>query len=350
MRISTSSMLAATVALLLLLMVGLTSNMKTEGQREALLSSQAGNNDPSDQQEQATFFQALGGMGELNSEEGVQSHSASRKVRAAEKFKELESQSLLNRAQEEDQQANELVLHAKSLAQMILRKQAMVKIRKWIAAKQKAELKKSLQRTATKETKKIQIEHATSVGKARRSHAEHKKAITTRLEQHFKPPTVEKARAKTTMVDAVHAHHAREQQLSRDFSLPIPDYKKEYKQWEFSKLRRYAREHDMFTRSDFCNSDSVIRSVSRTQLKQFFGKSWQSVPYDLHSLAAITTCLKQLGLEASKDGEFAHGSLRGKSSTIVDCANGNEKACSKLASDPQAMSEMKKLLPSVHHK
>eukprot|EP00960_Hanusia_phi_P031168 749121-Hanusia_phi.AAC.1 len=353
--------------IMVILLVAVIANLKTAENHEALLSSRTNDNSPSEQQRQSTFFQALGGMGELSSEDGVELHSKQRKMRATEKFRELESQSLLNSAQEEDQQANDLVLHAKSLAQQILRKQAMAKIRKWIAAKQKAELKKDLQHAASRETKKIPVKHVVDGSHARQHHQEHRRTIVTRPNEHSTNHLSLRMNMKTTNVNAVQSRDAREQQLSRSFSLRVPNYKNEYKQWEFSKLRRYAREHDMYTPSDFCNSDSVIRSVSRTQLKQFFGKSWQSVPYDLQSLAAITACLKQLGLEASKDDGFSHGPLHGKSTIIADCAKGDDKvsyamrkipnavmadsickACSKLAADPHALSEMKKLLPAAH--
>ena len=124
----------------------------------------------------------------------------------------------------------------------------------------------------------------------------------------------------------------------------------EFKEWRAAKLKTYATEHDLYTKTQFCNSRATAHSPSLAELQQAFGADWQDVPPRVASLAAVDGCMQALGLRA-KDAStppdvWDKGPLQGKAAEVRGCAHGDNQACKQIANDPEALRQLKHMIPS----
>jgi len=122
----------------------------------------------------------------------------------------------------------------------------------------------------------------------------------------------------------------------------------EFGKWRKSQLTTYAQEHDLYTKTQYCNSRATAHSPSISELQRAFGSDWQDVPPRVASLAAVNGCMEALGLRARQSTPkslWKHGALKGKADAVRECAHGNNKACVQIADSPDAMKELKHMIP-----
>jgi hypothetical protein len=108
----------------------------------------------------------------------------------------------------------------------------------------------------------------------------------------------------------------------------------EFAEWSTSKLKTYAKEHDLFTKTQFCNSRSVAHNPTFTELQRAFGPDWRDVPPRVASLAAVNSCMEALGLRARQSRPadiWDHGPLKGEADNVRECALGVSKVLSPFA-------------------
>ena len=123
----------------------------------------------------------------------------------------------------------------------------------------------------------------------------------------------------------------------------------QFKQWRTSKLTHYATEHELYTKTQFCNSRATAHSPSIAELQAAFGSDWQDVPPRVASLAAVNGCMEALGLRARDSAPsdvWDKGPLMGKAGEVRSCAHGDHKACKAIADSPDALRQLKHMIPS----
>lgn len=104
----------------------------------------------------------------------------------------------------------------------------------------------------------------------------------------------------------------------------------EFKSWREERLKTYAAEHDLYTKTQFCNSRATAHSPSIAELQRAFGADWQDVPPRVASLAAVDGCMQALGLrakDASTPDVWHEGPLKGKAAEVRSCAHGDSQVC-----------------------
>jgi hypothetical protein len=221
---------------------------------------------------------------------------------------DTQSRRLKQQAHVEDEQASHLVVFAKKLAQRMVKEEAMDEIKKWMAAN-------AAKRAA--KPRRPESRHAEhKVSRVRRGHrslqAAHERAGTRR-----RLPTTA-LRAKRAVRPA--PKPATEGSKIRD----------EFQSWRAAKLKTYATEHDLYTKTQFCNSRDTAHSPSIAELQRAFGADWQDVPPRVASLAAVDGCMQALGLrakDASTPDVWDKGPLKGKAAEVRSCAHGDNQVC-----------------------
>ena len=215
----------------------------------------------------------------------------------------VQSQELKKQANVEDSQAKHLVLYAKRLAQRMVKEEALDEMKKWMAAKHT--------KSARAPRGRPRVER---VRDAHRS--------------------VEVAQSQTRGVgraDKVPLTALRARAAGKPSGRPETEGDKirdEFKDWRTSKLAHYAKEHDLYTKTQFCNSRATAHSPSIAELRAAFGSDWQDVPPRVASLAAVNGCMVALGLRANDSTPvdvWDKGALKGKAGQVRACAHGDRK-------------------------
>lgn len=222
---------------------------------------------------------------------------------ASEKSKRLKEQAKI-----EAEQATHLVVYAKKLAQRMVKEEALDEMKKWMASR------------AAKQAK---------IAKRNKSdrHAERAGSRMTRERSSHKQSG---ARARLPLTAL------RSRMVAKPAHMPTDGDKirNEFAEWSTSKLKTYAKEHDLFTKTQFCNSRAVAHNPSFTELRRAFGPDWRDVPPRVASLAAVNSCMEALGLRARQSrpaNMWDHGPLKGEADNVRECALGVSKVLSPLA-------------------
>ena len=220
---------------------------------------------------------------------------------------DTQSRKLKQQAHVEDKEASHLVVFAKKLAQRMVKQEALDEMKKWMAAN-------AAKRAAMpRRPENRHAEHkASSVRRGHRAlHAAHPGAGAL----HRQPKAALRAR-----------------RAARPAPRPTTEGGKirdEFQEWRAAKLKTYATEHDLYTKTQFCNSRATAHSPSLAELQQAFGADWQDVPPRVASLAAVDGCMQALGLRA-KDAStppdvWDKGPLQGKAAEVRGCAHGDNQ-------------------------
>ena len=218
---------------------------------------------------------------------------------ASEKSKRLKEQAKI-----EAEQATHLVVYAKKLAQRMVKEEALDEMKKWMAS------------SAAKQSK------IANRNKSDR-HAE-------RAERQRNAQKQSRARARLPLTAL------RSRMVAKPAHMPTDGDKirNEFAEWSTSKLKTYAKDHDLFTKTQFCNSRAVAHNPSFTELRRAFGPDWRDVPPRVASLAAVNSCMEALGLRARQSrpaNMWDHGPLKGEADNVRECALGVSKVLSPLA-------------------
>jgi hypothetical protein len=150
---------------------------------------------------------------------------------------------------------------------------------------------------------------------------------------------------------------------AKDVPVPKPAAKKtqderirqEYEAWRKSEVHDYAKEHNLFSANEFCNSRQNADHPTVGEMIKLFGDQWRTMALsnpEVATLAAVSPCLSALGVEtpgvATKSvyaQAWKKGPLAGKEGAVKKCAGGDRKACVEIAKDPEALRELKTLIP-----
>jgi len=219
---------------------------------------------------------------------------------------DTQSLRLKQQAHVEDEQASHLVVFAKKLAQRMVKEEAMDEIKKWMvanAAKRAANPMRPENRRAEHKVSLVRHGHRA----LQRSHE--RSGARRRL-----PSTALRARRAVRPAPKP----ATEGSKIRD----------EFQSWHAAKLKTYATEHDLYTKTQFCNSRATAHSPSIAELQRAFGADWQDVPPRVASLAAVDGCMRALGLrakDASTPDVWDKGPLKGKAAEVRSCAHGDNQ-------------------------
>ena len=215
----------------------------------------------------------------------------------------VQSQELKKQANVEDSQAKHLVLYAKRLAQRMVKEEALDEMKKWMAAKHPKSARAPRGRPRVERVRdahrSVEVAHSQTRGVGRADKV---------------PLTALRARAAAKPS----GRPATEGDKIRD----------EFKDWRTSRLANYAKEHDLYTKTQFCNSRATAHSPSISELRAAFGSDWQDVPPRVASLAAVNGCMVALGLRANDSTPvdvWDKGALKGKAGQVRACAHGDRK-------------------------
>ena len=131
--------------------------------------------------------------------------------------------------------------------------------------------------------------------------------------------------------------------------------RQEYEAWRKSEVHDYAKEHNLFSANEFCNSRQNADHPTVGEMIKLFGDQWRTMALsnpEVATLAAVSPCLSALGVEtpgvATKSvyaQAWKKGPLAGKEGAVKKCAGGDRKACVEIAKDPEALRELKALIP-----
>ena len=224
-----------------------------------------------------------------------------------------QSRKLKNQADVEDSQAKHLVVYAKRLAQRMVKQEALDEMKKWMAAKA-ADHSNTPRRAMRGPAPLARVRGAhglvkTAQPKIRDNRAAHKVPLTAlRAQAAAKPP---------------HRPPSEADKIRDEFKL-----------WRTSKLAHYAKEHELYTKTQFCNSRVTAHSPSMAELEAAFGSDWQDVPPRVASLAAVNGCMEALGLRARDSTPvdiWDKGALKGKAGQVRACAHGDRKVHARSA-------------------
>lgn len=223
------------------------------------------------------------------------------------------------------------------MAQRMVKKEALDEMKKWMAAH-------DAQNTGQRRHESgKQLLHGANKLRGRRNTAVLKRQAHARGQAKV-PLTALTARRTEPLRGRSAARSAPEHETEGDH------IRSEFKQWRTSQLKAYATEHDLYTKSQFCNSRATAHSPSMAELERAFGPDWQSVPPRVASLAAVNGCMEALGLRARAASRthvslWNTGALKGKANDVVACAHGDNKACEVIAHSPGALRGLKHLIP-----
>jgi hypothetical protein len=221
---------------------------------------------------------------------------------------DTQSRRLKQQAHVEDEQASHLVVFAKKLAQRMVKEEAMDEIKKWMAA--------NAAKRAVKPRRPENWHAEHKVSRVRRGHRALQAAHERSGARRRLPTTALRARRAVRPVPKP----ATEGSKIRD----------EFQSWRAAKLKTYATEHDLYTKTQFCNSRATAHSPSIAELQRAFGADWQDVPPRVASLAAVDGCMQALGLrakDASTPDVWDKGPLKGKAAEVRSCAHGDNQVC-----------------------
>jgi len=234
----------------------------------------------------------------------------------------IKSQQLKKQATVEDSEASHLVVYAKKLAQKMVKEEALDEMKKWMKANAATAASNRAERPVLRASR---VRHAHRALAAAHAHA--------------------KVRTKVPLT----ALHARRSVRMAPKALTEGDkIRNEFGMWRTSQLTTYAHDHDLYTKTQYCNSRATAHSPSISELQRAFGTDWQDVPPRVASLAAVNGCMEALGLRARHSTAanlWEHGALKGKADAVRECAHGNNKACAQIADSPEAMLELKHMIP-----
>lgn len=232
------------------------------------------------------------------------------------------SRRLKEQANHESHEATHLVVYAKKLAQRMVKEEALDEMKKWMAANAAKNQKRADRRSA---------HHPAAHHTERRvSHVRgaHKSVAAAQLRFGGRgrlPLTALRAKpaAKPAPKPATEGDKIRS----------------EFERWRSSQLKEYAHEHELYTKTQFCNSQATAHSPSIAELQRSFGADWEDVPPRVASLAAVNGCMQALGLRAKDETPanfWTSGPLKGKADSVRACAHGDNKACAQIADSPGA--------------
>jgi len=214
----------------------------------------------------------------------------------------IKSQQLKKQATVEDSEASHLVVYAKKLAQKMVKEEALDEMKKWMKANAATAASNRAERPVLRASR---VRHAHRALAAAHAHA--------------------KVRTKVPLT----ALHARRSVRMAPKALTEGDkIRNEFGMWRTSQLTTYAHDHDLYTKTQYCNSRATAHSPSISELQRAFGTDWQDVPPRVASLAAVNGCMEALGLRARHSTAanlWEHGALKGKADAVRECAHGNNK-------------------------
>lgn len=128
-----------------------------------------------------------------------------------------------------------------------------------------------------------------------------------------------------------------------------------YDAWRKNRVDDYAKDHNLFSANEFCNSRQNADHPTVGELVKLFGDQWRTMAVtnpEVATLAAVSPCLAALGVEtpgvASKSvyaQAWSKGPLAGREGDVKRCAGGDRAACVAIAKDPAALRELKALIP-----
>ena len=229
---------------------------------------------------------------------------------------------LKEQADVEDTQAKHLVIYAKKLAQRMVKEEALDEMKKWIASK--AALEQAHRRTI-----RARVQRGRRMSHIRAAHR------AVEAGQPHARATIRKGQVPLT---ALRARAVAKSTLARKPASEGDKIRDEFKQWRTSKLAHYATEHELYTKTQFCNSRATAHSPSIAELQAAFGSDWQDVPPRVASLAAVNGCMEALGLRARDSAPsdvWGKGPLMGKAGEVRACAHGDHKVRAEVEPRPR---------------
>jgi len=235
-----------------------------------------------------------------------------------------QSAKLRHKAAVEDREASALVGAAKQLAQKMVQREAMNEMRHWIGQQKSRAAAARAPAPESMAARKAHLARAAVAAAPREQSATHSRQ------------------------GGVH-HHAKHNAKHHAMT-DAERIRMRFHKWHGSALREYGDEHHLYSASEFCNTEEAQNAIPTVaQLRQAFGVDYKSVVKtspELSQLAVVSSCLKALDSNAKKEeAAWRRPALKGKESLVLQCADGEQTACTELAKDPSALASLRKLLP-----